>query len=74
VWPNLRVLGFDLESARNYGELRAELERAGTPVSEPDLRIGAICIRHQATLATGNLRHFARIPRLDAQDWLAPYR
>jgi tRNA(fMet)-specific endonuclease VapC len=74
VWPNLRVLAFDLESARIYGELRAELERSGTPVSEPDLRIGAICIRHQATLATGNLRHFARIPRLDVQDWLAPYR
>lgn len=74
VWPNVRVLSFDLESAQVYGELRAGLERSGTPISEPDLRIGAVCIRHQATLATGNLRHFSRIPGLTAEDWLAPYR
>ncbi|MCA9855051.1 MAG: PIN domain-containing protein, partial [Dehalococcoidia bacterium] len=30
--PNLRVFHFDLSAARVYGELRAGLERAGTPI------------------------------------------
>ncbi len=74
VWPNVRVLAFDIESAGIYGELRADLERLGTPIAEPDLRIASICLRHDATLATGNLRHFSRVPGLEAQDWLADYR
>lgn len=74
VWPNVRVLGFDLSSALIYGRLRAELEQQGTPVAEPDLRIAAICLRHDATLATGNIRHFARVPKLRAEDWLADFR
>ena len=74
VWPNLRVLPFDLESAAICGKLRAHLERAGTPVAEPDLRIAAVCLRHDGTLATGNLRHFERVPDLRAEDWLAEFR
>jgi tRNA(fMet)-specific endonuclease VapC len=74
VWPNLRVLSFDLAAAQIYGRLRAELERDGTPMAEPDLRIAAICLRHGATLATGNLRHFERVPDLRAEDWLAEFR
>jgi predicted nucleic acid-binding protein len=74
VWPNIRVLGFDLAAAMIYGRLRANLERDGTPMAEPDLRIAAICLRHDATLATGNLRHFERVPDLRVEDWLADYR
>lgn len=74
VWPNLRVLPFDLESAAIYGSLRASLESAGTPLAEPDLRIAAICLRHDATLATGNVRHFERVPDLEVEDWLAGFR
>ena len=74
VWPHIRVLGFDLASAMIYGRLRADLERDGTPLAEPDLRIAAICLRHGATLATGNLRHFARVPELRSEDWLAVFR
>ncbi|HOX46342.1 MAG TPA: PIN domain-containing protein [Myxococcota bacterium] len=74
LWPNLRVLVFDWEAAQVHGQLRAELEAAGRVVSEPDLRIASICLRHGARLATGNLRHFASIPGLEAEDWLAPHR
>ena len=42
VWPNIKVLSFDKPSAYVYGELRAEMERKGTPIGEPDLRIAAI--------------------------------
>jgi predicted nucleic acid-binding protein len=74
LWPHLRVLAFDWEAAQVHGKLRAELEAAGRVVSEPDLRIASICLRHGARLATGNLRHFAAIPGLEVDDWLAPYR
>jgi predicted nucleic acid-binding protein len=74
VWPNIRVLSFDFESAVIYGRLRADLERAGSPMAEPDLRIAATCLRHDATLATGNLRHFERVPALRVEDWLAEFR
>ena len=74
VWPHIRVLGFDLASAVIYGRLRADLERDGMPLAEPDLRIAAICLRHGATLATGNLRHFARVPGLRSEDWLVGFR
>jgi predicted nucleic acid-binding protein len=74
VWPNIRVLSFDLAAAMIYGRLRANLERKGTPMAEPDLRIAATCLRHDATLATGNLRHFAKVPDLRVEDWLADYR
>src|SRR5262249_55077284 len=42
VWPNYRILDFDLQAAREYGRLRAELEARGVSVAEPDLRIAAI--------------------------------
>ncbi len=45
VWPNIQILSFDEKVAGVYGRLRAELEKKGTPLSEPDLRIASIA-RH----------------------------
>lgn len=72
VWPNVRVLSFDRRAGETYGRLRAELEQAGTPLAEPDLRIAAIALIHDLTLVTGNVRHFARVPGLRVENWLAP--
>ncbi|HEY3355256.1 MAG TPA: PIN domain-containing protein [Polyangia bacterium] len=74
VFANVRVLPFDQSAAVTYGQVRAGLERAGRPVSEPDLRIAAICLTLDATLATGNLRHFTHIPGLQVEDWLKDVR
>ena len=68
--PNLAVLPFDLAAALHHGRLKADLEKLGTPLSEPDLGIASICISVGATLATGNLRHFDRVPGLAVEDWL----
>jgi len=70
LWPNLRVLPFDRPAAEAYGQLRADLERAGTPLSEPDLRIAAIALTHDLTVVTGNVRHFSRVPGLRVENWL----
>lgn len=70
VWPNVTVLAFDEAAARVYGHLRAELERKGTSVSEPDLRIASIALMHRLTVVTGNVRHFSRIANLRVENWL----
>ena len=64
------VLPFDATAAGLYGPLRADLERSGRPLAEPDLRIAAIALAHDLTLVTGNGRHFARVPGLRVENWL----
>ncbi len=68
--PNLPVLPFDAAASGQYGEVRAELERQGTPLGDADLRIGAIALARGLTVVTGNVRHFRRIPGLPVENWL----
>ena len=67
---NRRVLSFDTEAARRYGDLRAQLERLGMPLADADLRIAAIALTHSLTMVTGNVRHFRRVPGLTVENWL----
>lgn len=67
----LAVLPFDTEAAQQCGELKDNLRRAGTPLSEPDLQIASIALVHLLPLATHNQRHFARIPGLKLVDWMS---
>lgn len=62
---------FDEMAAGVYGPLRAQLEREGRRLDEPDLRIASICLARDLTLVTGNVRHFARVPGLRVENWLA---
>lgn len=65
------VLPFDDAAAEVYGPLRARLESAGRPLAEPDLRIASIVLCRGLVLVTGNIRHFARVPELEIENWLA---
>jgi predicted nucleic acid-binding protein len=53
-----RILPNDISSALRYGEIYAKREAAGRPVGPMDAMIAAICIVHDATLATRNVRDF----------------
>lgn len=66
----VRMLPFDQNAAERYGRLRSDLERQGLRLADPDLRIAATVLVHQATLITGNLRHFQRIEGLQVENWL----
>jgi tRNA(fMet)-specific endonuclease VapC len=70
VWPNIIVLPFDEKAARSYGRLRAELEEAGTPLSEPDMRIASIALANNLTLVTANIQHFLKVKKLQVENWL----
>jgi tRNA(fMet)-specific endonuclease VapC len=67
------VLPFDTVAARRFGELKAELERRGEPLAEPDLRIAAIAVSRGLTLVTRNVRHFRRVPGLAVENWIDDY-
>jgi tRNA(fMet)-specific endonuclease VapC len=67
---HLPVLPFDESAARRYGEIRATLENAGTPIGDADLRIAAVALVHGLTIVTGNVRHFARVQGLSIENWL----
>ncbi len=69
VGGDVSILLFDEPAARSYAEIRVELEAAGR-LEDPDLRIAAICLAHDLTLVTGNVRHFERVPGLRVENWL----
>jgi tRNA(fMet)-specific endonuclease VapC len=67
----LLSLGFDVEAAKHYGELRAHLESRGRRLDDADLRIASICRSTGHALVSGNAKHFARVPGLRFENWLA---
>ena len=68
---DVEVLTFDVAAAEQYGRVRAHLERKGLKLDEADLRIASIALARECTLITGNTRHFARVPALKVENWLA---
>ena len=68
---DIEPLPFELADAEHAGAIRAQLERAGTPIGHYDLLIAAQARRHGATLVTANQREFPRVPGLNVLDWAA---
>jgi tRNA(fMet)-specific endonuclease VapC len=66
----LPVFGFDEQSVRHFGRIKAALERAGQGLTDADLFIGSICLAHGAILVTGNICHYHRIEELLIEDWI----
>jgi tRNA(fMet)-specific endonuclease VapC len=67
----VKVLDFEPDDAEEAGDIRAALERAGTPIGPYDVLIAGQARRRRAVLVTANLREFARVPRLKTEDWTA---
>lgn len=65
------VIDFDAADAREAGDIRAHLKRAGTPIGPYDVLIAGQARRRGARLATLNAREFARVPGLIVEDWNA---
>jgi tRNA(fMet)-specific endonuclease VapC len=66
----LEIADFDETTAGAYGEVRAALEKAGTPVGPLDTQIGVHALSLDSVLVTHNTREFRRIPGLAVEDWL----
>ena len=62
-WP------FEPEDAEEAGNVRAALERLGTPIGPYDMLIAAQARRRGAILVSANKNEFSRVPGLQTQDW-----
>lgn len=62
-------LPFDDGCVQIYGRIRAELERAGTPIGPYDLMIAATAMAGDRTLVTANTREFGRVAGLQMENW-----
>ena len=67
----MHVIEFDMEAALRFGELRAQMLDAGTPIPDMDTIIAATALLHNLTLVTNNTKDFLPVPGLKLVDWLA---
>ena len=62
-------LSFGDEAALLFGQIRASLASAGTPIGAYDLQIAAIALANNLILVTHNTREFERVDGLQLEDW-----
>ena len=67
----LIILPFDTAAVWVYGDLRADLERRGTPIGSLDTMIAAHALSQQALLISNNTREFSKVPDLQLDNWVA---
>lgn len=60
----------DSQMAVHYGNIRAILERAGTPIGNNDLWIAAHALALSVTLVSNNTSEFKRVPGLTVENWV----
>jgi tRNA(fMet)-specific endonuclease VapC len=65
----VRVLPFTENETAITAQIRAILEKAGTPIGQLDMMIAGIALANQATLVTHNTKEFSRIENLRLEDW-----
>lgn len=53
-----RILSFSQTAAGRYGAIAAQRQKAGRAMETKDAMIAAICLSHDATLATRNTKDF----------------
>ena len=66
----LVILPYRDEAAPFYGDLRAYLEKQGTPIGALDMLIAAHALSIACTLVTNNEKEFIRIPNLKVDNWV----
>jgi tRNA(fMet)-specific endonuclease VapC len=65
----LEIFPYSDDAAQYYGDLRANLEKKGTPIGSLDMLIAAHALSLGCILVTNNEKEFARIPNLKIQNW-----
>jgi tRNA(fMet)-specific endonuclease VapC len=67
----LEVLTFGPEAADHAADIRADLERKGTPIGGYDVLIAGHARSKGLVVVTGNLGEFSRVEGLRCENWLA---
>jgi tRNA(fMet)-specific endonuclease VapC len=62
-------LPFDDRCAENYGKIRADLAKAGTPIGSNNIQIASIALANNLILVTHNISELTRVEGLQIEDW-----
>ena len=66
----LQVLPYGPKAAQHYGAIRAALEKLGQPIGVNDMHLAAHARSEGLVLVTNNMGEFARVPALEAENWV----
>lgn len=70
VSAQTRALPAGRQGGRHYGQVRAELERAGSPCGPHDMQIGAHARSEGLIVVTNNMKEFIRMPGVRVENWV----
>lgn len=65
----IQFLDFNDKCQKNFGKLKADLEKRGMTLNDFDLMIASTAISYNLILITNNVRHFSRIENLTIENW-----
>ncbi|MFW5761645.1 MAG: type II toxin-antitoxin system VapC family toxin [Cyclobacteriaceae bacterium] len=65
---NFEIVSIDEFTSKYYGEIKASLKKAGTPIPENDIWIAALSIQHNLVLATRD-NHFQKTYQIEVEFW-----
>ncbi|MGC2321548.1 MAG: type II toxin-antitoxin system VapC family toxin [Terriglobales bacterium] len=65
----LSIIEFTSNDAASYAQVRAKLERAGTPIGPLDTLIAAQAVARKLILVSNNEREFSRVASLRIENW-----
>ena len=66
---SFQIIPISEESAEIFGMIKAQLEKAGSPLDDFDLIIASCALSNNLMLVTKNVRHFQRIEGLKLTNW-----
>lgn len=67
---NIEILDFDMKAAEEYGRIRADLEKKGTPIGLLDMMIAGHAKSLGYTVVTNNVGEFKRVEGLQYENWV----
>ncbi len=70
----ITILQFDERAAEEYGRIKAELEKKGTPIGPMDTLIAGHARSSGLILVTNNTGEFSRVTGLAVEDWTQEQR
>lgn len=66
----LDILDYGDKAAAHYGDVRADLERKGTPIGVNDLHIAGHARSEALIIVTNNEKEFVRVNGLRVENWI----
>lgn len=66
---NIEILDFNSKAADEYGRIRADLEKKGTPIGPLDMMIAGHAKSLNYTVVTNNVGEFKRVADLKIDNW-----